>query len=161
MMWFIGIVVILFLIHFLIIRPLTQRNQPQSYNRPRNFYEPPRDDDRLYYNGGGGFGRMGTFAGGLAAGALLTYLFEQGRIGFDQYSEWQHLGDQEIMRELMDQNIIQEHEIAQLEEEIGVNHDNDQTDLDLDNQDQADYNEQDNGQEGFDEWNNGGDDNWV
>jgi hypothetical protein len=160
-MWFIGIVVILILIHFLIIRPLTQRNRPQSYNGPRNFYEPQIEDHRPFYNGGGGFGRMGTFAGGLAAGALLTYLFEQGRIGFDQYSAWQHLEDQEILKELMDQNIIQENEIAQLQEELGVNVGNDQTDWDSDNQNQINYNDQDNGQDGFDDWNNGGDDNWV
>jgi hypothetical protein len=159
-MWFIGIVVILILIHFLIIRPLMQRNGPQSYNRPRNFYEPPRDDYHPMYNGGG-LGRMGTFAGGLAAGALLSYLFEQGRIGFDQYSAWHNLGDQEIMRELLDQNIIQEHEIDQLQEELGANYDNDQKNWDSDNQNQVDINDQDNSQDGFDDWNNGGDDNWV
>lgn len=160
-MWFIGIVVILVLIHFLIIRPLTQRNRPQSYNRTRNFYEYQRDDDRPFYNGGRGFGRMGTFAGGLAAGALLSYLFEQGRIGFDQYSAWQHLGDQEIMRALLDQNIIQEHEIDQLQEELGANYDNDPTNWNSDNQNQVDFNDRDNNQDGFDDWNNGGDDNWV
>jgi hypothetical protein len=159
-MWFIGIVVILILIHFLIIRPLTQRNRTQPFYRPRNFYEPPVEDYRPTYNGGG-FGRMGTFAGGLAAGALLTYLFEQGRIGFDQYSAWQHLEDQEIMRELFDQNIIQEHEIEQLQDEVGINHNNAQTDWDFDSRDQADYSDQDNGQDGSDDWNNGGDDNWV
>jgi hypothetical protein len=160
-MWFIGIVVILVLIHFLIIRPLTQRNRPHTYNRTRNFYESPREDDRPYYNGGG-FGRVGTFAGGLAAGALLSYLFEQGRIGFDQYSAWQHLGDQEIMRELLDQNIIQEHEIDRLQEEIGYNNDV-QNDRDFNHQDQVDFNDQDIGQDqsGFDDWNNGEDDNWV
>jgi hypothetical protein len=157
-MWFIGIVVILILVHFLIIRPLTQRNRPQTYNRTRNFYEPPREDYRPLYNSGG-FGRMGTFAGGLAAGALLTYLFEQGRIGFDQYNAFQHLEDQEIMRELLDQNIIQEHEIEHLQEEIGSNNDDNQTDLDFDNQDQVDYYEQD--QSRFDDWSNGDHDKWV
>jgi hypothetical protein len=89
-------------------------------------------------------------------------LFEQGRIGFDQYSAWQHLGDQEIMRELLDQNIIQEHEIDRLQEEIGYNND-DQNDRDFNHQDQVDFNDQDIGQDqsGFDDWNNGGDDNWV
>ncbi|MCQ6280406.1 hypothetical protein [Bacillus sp. EB600] len=165
-MWFIGIVVILVLIHFLIIRPLTQRNRPQRFDSPRGIYEQPIGDYGSF-NNNSGFGRFGTFAGGIAAGALLTYLFEQGRIGFDQFTEWQQLGDKEIMQELQDQNILQEHEIAQLQEEI-VNRDgNDQTDwgedIGDDTQDLVDYNDQDDRQDqgGFGDWDSGGDDNWV
>lgn len=164
-MLFLGIIVILILVHFLIIRPLTQRNRPQIYDRSRNYYEPSRGDYGPY-NRGRGFGGVGTFAGGLAAGALLTYLFEQGRIGFDQYSAWQHLEDHEIMRELMDQNILQEHEIAQLQEEIGGRGVDDQEDWNVDrsadNQnpfDNTDEERQD--QSDFGDWDNGKDDNWV
>lgn len=165
-MWFIGIIVILVLIHFLIIRPLTQRNRPQRFDNPRSIYEQPRGDYGSFTNNRG-FGRFGTFAGGIAAGALLTYLFEQGRIGFDQYTAWQHLEDQEIMRELQDQNILQEHEIVQLQEEIDNRDGNDQTDWGRDRvddtQDLVDYNDQDDRQDqsGFGDWDSGGDDNWV
>jgi hypothetical protein len=159
-MGFISIVVIILLVHFLIIRPLMQRNRPQIMERPRGYYE-----QREYYGpstSNGGLGKFGTFAGGMAAGALLTYLFEQGRIGYDQYNEWQHLGDQEIMRELMDQNIIQEHEIAQLQEELGHRGWDENADWDLDrrddDQDNFNYNAQDYG--GFGDSDNR-DDNWI
>jgi hypothetical protein len=158
-MLLISIVIIILLVHFLIIRPLTQRNRPQRIDQSRGYYEQPE-----YYGpsaGTGGLGRFGTFAGGIAAGALLTYLFEQGRIGFNQFNAWQHLEDQEIMRELMDQNILQEHEIAQLQDEIGYRDDWDLDDRD-ENPDDFDYYDQDGQQDndGFDD-SNSGDDNWV
>lgn len=161
-MSFFGIVIIIMLVYFFIIRPLTQRNRPQIYDQRRGYY-----DQGGHYGGpqGGGFGRFGSFAGGMAAGALLTYLLDQGRIGFDQFNALQNLEDHEIMRELMDQNIIQEHEIDQLQEQFGEqggyeDWDGGQNDA---NVDQGDYNYQDN-QNDFDssDWgDSGGGDNWL
>ncbi|WP_423802444.1 hypothetical protein [Neobacillus sp. SAB-20_R2A] len=149
-MIFTSIIIIILLVYFLIVRPLTSRNRPQIMEPPhRNYYG--RQD--YYPSGGGGFGRFGTFAGGMAAGALLTYLFEQGRIGFDQFQTMQHLQDHEIMQQLMEQNIIQEDEIEQLREELGddpnqdYDYDNADNDDQQDNYDQGDY--------------DSGDDNWV
>ncbi|MGG3466938.1 hypothetical protein ABES02_05270 [Neobacillus pocheonensis] len=165
-MSFIGIIIIILLVYFLIIRPLTKRNRPQVYQSRRDYYEPRRDyyDPRGHYGSGpGGFGGMGSFAGGIAAGALLTYLFNQGRIGFDQFHALQQLQDHEIMRELMDQNIIQEHEIDQLQEELGQGRGDDPSDWDEDGQDvQFDRDDQNNPQDNndFGNWDNG-DDNWV
>lgn len=149
-MIFTSIIIIILLVYFLIIRPLTNRNRPQIMEPPlRNYYG--RQD--YYPQGHGGFGRFGTFAGGMAAGALLAYLFEQGRIGFDQFQAMQHLQDHEIMQQLMDQNIIQEDEIEQLREELGddPNQDYDYDHSDNDNQ-HDDYDQGD--------WDSG-DDNWV
>lgn len=108
-------------------------------------------------------GRFGTFAGGLATGALLTYLFEQGRIGFDQYQSWQNLGDQELLRELQDQNILQQEEIDQLQEEIrgqdddGGNPDNQDSSLD-----EMDYDPNDTQENhDFGGWDDNSDDDWV
>jgi hypothetical protein len=153
-MGLISLVILIFLVYFLIIKPLTQRN--------RTYGPPPRYDryDQRYgpgeYNGPGtggrGFGGLGTFAGGLAAGALLTHLFEQGRIGFDQYQYLQQLEDHEAIQELMDQNIIQEDEINELQERLGGD------DWNGDNQDDFDIQDQDFGE--FDDF-GGGDDNWV
>ncbi|MDQ0201405.1 hypothetical protein [Neobacillus ginsengisoli] len=161
-MLLISIVIIILLVHFLIIRPLTQRNRPQRMDRRRGYYEQPE-----YYGssgGNGGLGKFGSFAGGIAAGALLTYLFEQGRIGFNQYNAWQHLEDQEIMQELMDQNILQEHEIAQLQEEVGHPENDQQSAWDNDNRDNNqdfDYDDQDYQQnDGSNNWNSETD-NWV
>lgn len=165
-MSFIGIIIIILLIYFLIIRPLTKRNRPQVYQSRSDYYEPRRDyyDPRGHFGSGpGGFGGMGSFAGGMAAGALLTYLFNQGRIGFDQYHSLQQLQDHEIMRELMDQNIIQEHDIDQLQEELGKGRGDDSSYWDEDGQDaQFDSDDQNNPQDNndFDSWDNG-DDNWV
>jgi hypothetical protein len=155
----IGIIIIIVLVHFLIIRPLMRRSRPQVFEPRRDFY----NDERDYYGPGGpggigNIGRVGTFAGGLAAGALLTYLFEQGRIGFDQYQDWQNLEDHEIIRELMDQNILQQDEIERLHEEFGGGHDGrDQfgnaDDINYDHNDQQ-------GDEDFGSWDNS-DDNWV
>lgn len=108
-------------------------------------------------------GRFGTFAGGLAAGALLTYLLEQGRIGFDQYQSLQNLEDHELLRELEDQNILQQDEINQLRE--GMDREP-QDDWNQDNGDRnfdsVDYNpndQQDNND--FGGWDDNSDDNWV
>lgn len=146
------------MVHFLIIRPLTQRNRPQIYDQRGNYYDQRND----YGPSRGGFGGVGTFAGGLAAGALLTYLFEHNRIGYDQYLSLQNLEDHEIMRELMDQNIIQEHEIDQLQEEIhrGDDPTNGDDDKGNDTTDDVDYDNQDNQPDDDGSWDSG-DDNWV
>jgi hypothetical protein len=161
-MLLISIILIIVLVYFFIIRPLANRNRPQIYDSRRGYYDRPD----YYGPNSDGFGRFGTFAGGMAAGALLTYLFEQGRIGFDQFNALQNLEDHEIIRELMDQNIIQEHEIAQLQDELNQyrgdepgNWDGDRRDDfpdDLDYHDQNDYQDQDD----YGGWDNG-DDNWV
>ncbi|TDK60830.1 hypothetical protein E2K98_13975 [Bacillus salipaludis] len=168
-MSFIGIVIIIVLIYFLIIRPLTRRNRPQIYEPRRDQYDQRGyNGPRNYYGAtpGRGFGGFGGIAGGMAAGALLTYLFEQGRIGFDQYHSLQNLEDHEIMRELMDQNILQEHEIDQLQEQLGHQDDNGDWDGERngDGPNNVDDNDQDNQQNNndndFSDWDNG-DDNWV
>ncbi|NHM31953.1 hypothetical protein [Neobacillus terrae] len=166
----IGFIIIIVLVHFLIIRPLTQRNRSQRYESRRDIYNQRQD----YYgpgsrgiNGmseGGGMGRFGTFAGGLATGALLTYLLDQGRIGFDQFQYYQNMQDHELMRELQDQNILQQDEIDQLREGIGQqdedggqNEDNEQNNYEgTDNtpDDQQDNND-------FGGWDNNSDDNWL
>ncbi|MBE6184131.1 hypothetical protein [Heyndrickxia ginsengihumi] len=176
MFLFIAIIIIIVLVHLLIIRPLMQRNRPQIYEPRRNVYNERSD----YYGptnyngmggwsntGGPGMGRFGTFAGGLAAGALLTYLLEQGRIGFDQFQSLQNLEDHELLRELEDQNILQQDEIDQLHEEISrQNEDDNQNNWNVDNDDhnddKADYNpdsQQDN--QDFDSWDDQSGDNWV
>lgn len=169
-MTLIGIIIIIVLVHFLIIRPLSQRNRSQIVQPRRNYNQNGQWD---YYGsgpggmGGMGMGRFGTFAGGLATGALLTYLFEQGRIGFDQYQAWQNLGDHELLRELQDQNILQQEEIDQLQEEIrGQDEGDNQNDWDADhrdnNYDEVDYDPNDQqGNDDFGGWDNGSDDNWV
>lgn len=168
MFLFIGIIIIILLVYFFIIKPLTQRNQPQVYEPRRTMYNERPD----YYGptnswGGTGFGRFGTFAGGMATGALLTYLLEQGRIGFDQYQSFQNLGDHELLRELEDQNILQQDEINQLREEMDREpQDGSQDDWNQDNGDRnfdsVDYNpndQQDNND--FGGWDDNSDDNWV
>jgi hypothetical protein len=175
MILIIGIIIIILFVHFLIIRPLTQRNRAQFYEPRRNIYDERSD----YYgsnspNGVGGWssmsgtgmGRFGTFAGGLAAGALLTYLLEQGRIGFNQFQSLQNLDDHELLRELEDQNILQQDEINQLREESSPPHeDGSQNDWNANNEDhnydKTDYNP--NGQQDNNDFDgdNNSDDNWV
>lgn len=172
-MMLISFIIIILLVYFLIIRPLTQRNNQPPYDDRRG----PLDDRRGYYDDRRGYydrpdyypppvntglGRFGSFAGGIAAGALLTYLFEQGRVGFDQFQAWRGLGDQDIMRELMDQNILQEHEIAQLQDEMDQRGEDQWDRDDRGNDHDYDYDDQNNQQDydGFDQ-NNNNDDNWV
>ncbi|GER68297.1 hypothetical protein BpJC7_22710 [Weizmannia acidilactici] len=170
MSWLIGIIIIIVLVHFLIIKPLTQRNRPQVYEPGRNMYN--GDEDRPEMGGwsgmeGTGMGRFGTFAGGLATGALLTYLLEQGRIGFDQFQYLQYLDDHELLRELEDQNILQLDEIDQLQDELsrrfGDSSENDwNQDNGESNYDQADTNpneQQDDND--FGGWDNGSDGSWI
>ncbi|MGJ7910031.1 hypothetical protein [Neobacillus sp. LXY-1] len=155
-MFLIGVIIVIVLVHFLIIKPLQQRNRVDIYEPQRGGFG---GTGQGYFGSGrgpGGFGGFGSFAGGMAAGALLTYLFEQGRIGFDQFHALQQLQDHEIMQELMDQNIIQEHEIDQLQEELGQYQDNNQMD-DLDSDDDNDNQLDDNNFNGWDS----GDDNWL
>ncbi|MEK5393397.1 hypothetical protein NSQ59_24110 [Margalitia sp. FSL K6-0131] len=166
MFLFIAIIIIILLIHFFIIRPLMLRNRPQVYEPRRTIYNERPDyygPTNSWNTGGIGMGRFGTFAGGLAAGALLTYLLEQGRIGFDQYQSLQNLEDHELLRELEDQNILQQDEINQLRE--GMDREP-QDDWNQDNGDRnfdsVDYNpndQQDNND--FGGWDDNSDDNWV
>nr|WP_017553474.1 hypothetical protein [Heyndrickxia coagulans] len=77
--WLIGIIIIIVLVHFLIIRPLIERNRPQIIEPRRSIYNGDAygpHPEQTGWNGGGssGIGRFGTFAGGMATGALLTYL---------------------------------------------------------------------------------------
>lgn len=152
----------------MIIRPLTQRNRPQVFEPRRNNYN-GRSDDYGPINswGGSGFGRFGSFAGGLATGALLTYLLEQGRIGFDQYHAMQNLEDHELLRELENQNILQQDEINQLREGMdNPPEDRNQEDWNQDNDnrnvDRVDYDPKDQQDDNdFGGWDDNSDDNWV
>ncbi|MCL6443612.1 MAG: hypothetical protein K6T83_09185 [Alicyclobacillus sp.] len=60
----------------------------------------------------------GSFLGGMAAGALLTWLLEQGRIDMMQYNYFNSLGEEQMLNELMQQNIIQQHEIDALQQQL-------------------------------------------
>ncbi|WEG14703.1 hypothetical protein PU629_10290 [Pullulanibacillus sp. KACC 23026] len=160
-MTFFGLIIIIVLIYFLIIRPLTRRDRPTIYEPRRNRYNGLGDYGREDWrrSGGTGMGTFGSFAGGMATGALLTYLFEQGRIGFDHYQALQGLGDDELLRELEDQNILQQDEIDQLREEM-----NGQNDWDLDNQDRNPLDARPDAQQDdldFGNWDNDSDDNWL
>jgi hypothetical protein len=168
-MTFLGIVIILVLVYLLIIRPLTRNRytNPYSYRPPT--YGPqggPYYGSPDYANGwGGGIGRgLGMMAGGFAAGALLTYLLEQGRINADQFDYFNSLDQAEMIRQLQEQNILQQHEIDELMNRM--DHENDdgmygRDDGGFDNYDDPGY--QDNGyddsgfSDGYDD-NNG---NWV
>ncbi|MBB2482958.1 hypothetical protein H5P36_22615 [Bacillus sp. APMAM] len=170
MFLFIAIIIIILLIHFLIIRPLMQRNRPQVYEPRRTIYNERPDyygPANSWNTGGIGMGRFGTFAGGLAAGALLTYLLEQGRIGFDQYQSLQNLEDHELLRELEDQNILQQDEINQLREGMDRDpQDGSQNDWNPDKEDPSydrlDYNPNDQqGEDDISGWDDNSDDNWV
>jgi hypothetical protein len=112
-MGFFSIVLILVLVYFLIIKPLARRRTydnggygPQGYG-----YGGGYDDGR-----GNGWGMA---AGGFAAGALLTYLLEQGRIDQNQYDYYNSLGDQQMMDELTQENIVQQQEIDDLQNRMG------------------------------------------
>lgn len=155
-MIFIGFIIVILLIYFLIIRPLTRRNRQQFFDQRGGYYDQRNEYGPL----SGGIGGVGSFAGGMAAGALLTYLFEHNRIGYDQFLSLQNLEDHEIMRELMDQNIIQEHEIAQLQEELDRGDDPSNWDENRNNNNpnEDDYDEQENDNS---DWDSGGDNNWV
>jgi hypothetical protein len=166
-MTFIGLVLIIVLAYFLIIRPLTHRHQPPVYGPQRRVYTDPQD----YYEptfGRGGFSRFGTFAGGLATGALLTYLLEEGRIGYDQFMVMRNMEDHELLRELQEQNILQQDEINQLRQGMGGDY-NPSSDLDwnADGDSGLDTNNvdfdpgwQQNDIE-FGGWDGGSEDNWL
>ncbi|MBO9131136.1 hypothetical protein [Bacillus sp. 165] len=149
-MSFFAIIIVILLVHFLIIRPLTNRNRPYYNHR----YESRGYNKSL--PSVGGFGKFGAVAGGAMTGVILTYLLDQGRIDLDQYSYFQQLGDHQAIQELMDQNIIQEHEINDLEEELTEQDSYMNDDWDDDNQDNFESNDQDFG--GSDDFTGGGDD---
>ncbi|WP_234969713.1 hypothetical protein [Alicyclobacillus vulcanalis] len=65
-----------------------------------------------------GFGGAGSFLGGMAAGALLSWLFEQGRIDAMQYDMFRQMEDQQMIDALLQQNIIQQDEIEQLQQQV-------------------------------------------
>lgn len=119
-MLFLGIVIILILVYFLIIRPLTKNRYPQD-----RYYRPPTYGPQggSYYGNPpeyGGIGRgFGMMAGGFAAGALLTYLLEQGRIDPAQFDYFNSLDQGEMIRQLQEQNIIQQQEIDSIMNQIG------------------------------------------
>lgn len=111
MFW--SIVIIILLVYFLIIRPMTRnRYRQQPYGNG------PQYGSGSYYGPSGGFGGMGSgvgmLAGGLAAGALLTYLLEQGRINADQFDYFNSLDQNQMLQELQQQNIVQQGEIDDL-----------------------------------------------
>lgn len=167
-MGFFSMLILIVLAYFLIVKPLTGRNRRGNYAGDDHRYE----EDRRYAGGrgygpnysrdyrpggydgprgmgmGGGLGGVGAFAGGLAAGALLTQLFEQGRISLNEYQDLQQLEDDEAIQQLMDQNILQEQEIHDLQDQAGFDQSDDYA---ADDQDLAG---------GFDDF-GGEDDNWV
>lgn len=173
--WLIGIIIIIVLVHFLIIRPLIERNRPQIIEPRRSIYngdayEPHPEQTGWNEGGNSGIGRFGMFAGGMATGALLTYLLEQGRIGLDQFEHFQNLDGNDLLQELEEQNILQQDEIDHLEDSLrnfedsghdahdnGDNGDNGQqgTGFDLANFTSNDDND-------FGGWDSGSDDNnWL
>ncbi|WP_018130880.1 hypothetical protein [Effusibacillus pohliae] len=106
------VVLLILLVYALIIRPLTRNRYPQPPYGPGPHYGPGYTPPAGVFNG------MGMFAGGLAAGALLTYLLEQGRISAEQFDYFRSLDDEQAIRELQEQNIIQQHEIDDLMQRV-------------------------------------------
>ncbi|HWO98337.1 MAG TPA: hypothetical protein VNM45_18785 [Bacillus sp. (in: firmicutes)] len=175
-MGFISMLILIALVYFLIVKPMTRRNRRHDYYGNDHRYEDDRgyNDGRQYAGGrgygpdyrreygpggyygprgmgmGGGLGGIGTFAGGIAAGALLSQLFDQGRISLNEYQHLQQLEDHEAIQQLMDQNILQEQEINDLQEQAGFDHNDDYA---VDDQDYGDGG-------GFEDF-GGEDDNWV
>lgn len=168
---FFGIVILLF-IAYLIIKPFLRGN--------RRYYD-NRYDSRGSYGGygpGHGYGPdpgyggersgWGMAAGGFAAGALLTWLLEEGRIDSHQYDYYNSFGDQQMMmNELMQQNILQQHEIDDLNSRMNEGgydngYDNNGYDDNYDNGNSYD-DSYDDGGGGWDDGNGGGGDdgNWM
>lgn len=115
------LLIIIIVLMFLLLRRKNSSQGPYGYSHPES-------QQQTGYGGGMGFGRgIGMFAGGLAAGALLSYLWEQGRLSEDQYHYFNSLRDDEAIRQLQEQNIIQQHEIDDLRNRLG---DDDQFDGD-------------------------------
>lgn len=114
-------VILLIIIVILLVVLLVQRGRSgyrdQPYYRERPYYDvtPPQ-----YNPPSPGF-EVGSFLGGMAAGALLEYLLEQGRIDMAQYDYFNSLDQQRMMDELMQQNIIQQHEIDELQRRLDDN----------------------------------------
>ncbi|EPZ42730.1 hypothetical protein [Alicyclobacillus acidoterrestris] len=115
------VIILLIVIAVLLVLLLTQRNR-RTYRDPyrdtyyrtdmRNPYDPVPPD---YPSPGFG---AGSFLGGMAAGALLTYLLEQGRIDMGQFDYFNGLGEDQMIHELMQQNIIQQDEIDALQQRL-------------------------------------------
>lgn len=150
-MGFISIVIIMLLVHFLIIRPLTQRKSSRHDGRNNRRLERSRVGGEYGHHmdtSGTGIAGIGSFAGGMAAGALLAYLLDQGRIDFDQFQHLQQLEDNEAIQELMDQNIIQEDEINDLQEQLG----NEDYHSDYEDGNYEDYGDNDDGGSYDDSW---------
>jgi len=166
-MTFIGLIIIIVLAYFLIIRPMTHRHHPPVYGPQRRIYPDPQD----YYGpavGRGGFSRFGTFAGGLAAGALLTYLLEEGRIEYDQFMVMRNMEDHELLRELQEQNILQQQEIDQLRHGMDGDYDpSGDSDWNADGDNGLNTNDVDfdpgwqQNDIDFGGWDGGSDDNWL
>ncbi|WP_304457972.1 hypothetical protein [Alicyclobacillus sendaiensis] len=85
-------------------------------------YGPTYDVTPPYAGYRPGFGGAGSFLGGMAAGALLSWLFEQGRIDAMQYEMFRQMEDQQMIDALLQQNIIQQDEIEQLQQQMMMDH---------------------------------------
>jgi hypothetical protein len=108
---FIGLILIAIIAYFLFFR-----RQPYRHVYQNEPYYSPRSG-------------MGSFVGGMAAGSLLTYLLEQGRIGMDEYNYYNSIGEQQMLNELMDQNLIQQDEINDLRYQMDQQNDNSYSDF--------------------------------
>ncbi|UOF89444.1 hypothetical protein LSG31_16320 [Fodinisporobacter ferrooxydans] len=170
-MSFFGIVIIILLIYWFIVRPFTQ-NKNRRFDRydPRGGYGSNGgygpgggfgrfSGDSYGYGGGNGFGGggrgFGMMAGGFAAGALLTYLLEQGRINAAQYDAFQLMEQDQLIQQLQEQNILQQQEIDDLMYRNSG---------DFGGPDQMDYNDGSYNDNSFDDpfdGGNGNDDTWV
>jgi hypothetical protein len=119
-------VILLIIIVVLLVVLLVQRGRSgyrnEPYYREHPYYDvTPPQYDPPYNPPSPRFG-VGSFLGGMAAGALLEYLLEQGRIDMTQYDYFNSLDQQRMMEELMQQNIIQQHEIDELQRRLDDNH---------------------------------------
>lgn len=109
---FLWVLIIIFVIYFLIIRPLTRSSDPYSRSRSGPF---PLNSPQ------GGLGRgLGMLAGGFAAGSLLTWLLEEGRIDLDQYDLLQELPQDELLQQLDNNGIISFDEAQSVIQDLGT-----------------------------------------
>nr|WP_245575727.1 SlyX family protein [Alicyclobacillus contaminans] len=111
---------LLVVIVILLVVLIGQRGRRWSNPRPDvrpGYYDAPTYQPE-YDSFESRFGGAGTFLGGMAAGALLTWLLEQGRIDAAQYDYFNSLDDQRMLDELMQQNILQQQEIDALQRQV-------------------------------------------
>lgn len=118
------ILITILMIYFFIIRPLTRARTGGAYRQggyQGHHEQGPYGPGHRGFGGLGGMGAgLGMFAGGLAMGALLTHLFEQGRISQEQLDHLQSIDSEQALSELQAQGIVDEQELGELSEQFAT-----------------------------------------